>query len=472
MNRVTLLVLALAACAPKPSGPVTEAPAPLPTPAFSLPEVQRFTLNNGVEVMLIEDHELPLFSLEIVAAVGSFTDPDGREGLASAAMGMLAEGTAGKSAVELAQALRALGSELYASAGQDRAAVSLSGLSRNLGPTLELAAEVLTQPRFAPEDWARVQAQRVQDVAAARTNPASMGGRAMARALYGQDWPGRVVTDTSLKAITPDDLRAWHQRHLVPQNAVVVVSGDVDPATLRPLLEQTLGGWASGSPTPTPEVRATPATTTTLTLVDKPGAAQSNIQVSRFVPSRGSADWDALVLANQIWGGGFTSRLNMNLREDKGWTYGARSDLSAGLGPAVWTASTAVRADATVDAVKELLAELGAVAQDRPLTAEELAYHRSSLVLGYPAQFETPDYLLGQQVAVWRYALPADWVSTAIPRLEAVTLEQAQAAFTAHVSTQPLTLVVVGDLAALREPLAALGYPITLADADGRPLTP
>ncbi|MCB9761618.1 MAG: insulinase family protein [Alphaproteobacteria bacterium] len=480
MRPLLLLTLSLAACGPKDApiesaagsaDPRFERPAPLARPAFDLPTPQRATLSNGVAVVLVENHELPVVDLRIVFSSGSWTDPVGKEGLASSAMDMLNEGAGDLDAVGYASALRKLGARVGAGAGLDSASVTLHTLNKHLEPALDLWALALLDPAFDADEWDRVRKQRVQNVAAARTNPNAIAGRVFDRVMFGDTYDGRFETEGSLKAISAADLEAWHADQLVSGNALILAGGDITLEELTPLLEARLADWSGESTRAAPEITVHAPTSTVIHLIDKPGAAQSVIVAGRPVGHRTDPHYDALYVANTIWGGMFMSRLNMNLREDKGYTYGARSRLSNGLAPTIWNASTSVKSDTTADALSEIFGELAAIGDARPLTEDERAYFAGSLVSGYPARFETTDYLLGQQSEVWRYELPADWLESYIPRVEAVTAGQAQVAFLEQVATQPLTVVVVGDLATIRAPIEALGHPVVELDVDGAPVS-
>ena len=205
-------------------------------------------------------------------------------------------------------------------------------------------------------------------------------------------------------------------------------------------------------------------------LLDKPGAAQSVLYLQRFIGERTDPEYPALVLANQAWGGQFTARLNMNLREDKGYTYGARSSFGHGYAPGRWVASASVHTEVTRASLDEIFRELEEVNGERPLTGEEIEYVRSGLIHGYPGRFEEAEPLLREIATVWRYGLPDDWLGGYLDRVAAVDPAQAQAVFSERVTTQPLQVLVVGDLAVVREDIEALGHPVVLLDTDGKPI--
>jgi zinc protease len=452
----------------------SRAPAPLVTPDFVPPSPSEATLSSGLRVVLVENHETPLVHARLVFRDGSWTDPAGREGLAAVTMDMLDEGVDGLDAEGLARALQRLGSGLGASAGEDGATVAFSTLARNLDPTLDLVRRVLVTPTFPDADWARMRTRRLAGLAKARKDPEAIAARVVDRVLLGDAYRGRLVTEGSLAAIDPAAMRAWWAEHGRADRAVLFVGGDTTLPDLLPRLERALGAWTpppvSAGPT-APADRPLPVTPA-IHLVDRPGAPQSVLRVTGYVTAPTAPDWDALVLANQVVGGPFTARLNMNLREDKGWTYGARGGFSFDHAGGRYTVSTGVRADVTVPALGEILRELRDPAGPRPLTAQEFEDGRAALLFGRPLQFENPDWRLGQEENRWRYALPDGWVVGYVPRVRAVPLPDAQAAWTRVVAAAPLAVVVVGDATSLRTPLAALGLPIVERDVDGNPLPP
>jgi len=477
---LALILLGLFGCAPKadpepsvaPAEPIdrTVKPAPLAAGSFALPQVSEGVLSNGLRVVVVENHELPLVDLRLAFDVGGWTDPPGQEGLAEAAMDMLNEGAGDHDALGLSAALKSLASKLSTRAGKDSASVHADTLKKNLAPTLDLMATVLLAPTFPESEWERVQKQRVQAITTQKANPQNLA-RQIARTLaYGDAYLGVTATEESVGALTVDQLRAWVDLWLVPGRALLLVGGDTTPDEILPLLEDRFGGWTGETPRTAPVRPMVQPEATTVYLVDKPGAAQSVLTLQRFVGDRTDPEFPALSLGNRAWGGQFTARLNMNLREDKGYTYGARSSFGHGYAPSRWVASASVHTGVTRAALDEVFAELSAVSADRPLTAEEIEYVRSGLVHGYPGRFEQAEALLREMETVWRYRLPDDWLSGYLDRVAAVDPAIAQAVFAERVATQPLQVLVVGDLALVREDIEALGHPVVLLDTDGKPV--
>jgi predicted Zn-dependent peptidase len=431
-------------------------------------------------VLVGESHEVPLAWVRIGFRAGSLTDPPGKEGLAAVTLDMMNEGAGTYDAPGLSTALNRLGSDLGTSAGDDGASVWISSTTANLDATLDLLGAVLLHPTFPAADWELMRRQRTADLDRRRKDPDWVAGHLFDHLLFGDSYRGRVATKASYAAITPADMRTWWADHFAPDDAVLLAGGDVSLAPLLPKLEARFaaGGWAphapgTGAPVGTPVKVAAPspqpAGLAPIHLVDRPGAAQSVLRVGGAMSRPQDPDWFPLVLANQVVGGQFTSRINMNLREQKGYTYGARATVTYDLAGGRFVASTGVHSDKTAPALTELLAELEAPKGARPLTAAELDDARASIVNGFPLRFESPDYLLGQEEAIWRYGLPSDWVAGYLGRLGNTTLEQASTAWTTHFAAPPI-IVVVGDAAVIHDGLAALGHPIILHDPDGNVL--
>ncbi|MEE2751451.1 MAG: pitrilysin family protein [Myxococcota bacterium] len=474
----------------------TQMPGPLPRRDFQLPTLQSANLSNGIEVLLAEDHDQPLVRVRVVLEAGSFTDPEGLEGLAATTFDMLNEGAGGLDALVLSTELKKLATSLNSSASRDGAYVSIDSLTRNLAPSLDLMTKVLLSPDFPDAEWERIRKQRIQDVKAARTDPGSIARRTLSRTLFGSDYAGRFATEDSYLAISVEDMQAWAGEHIVPGNARILVSGDTTLEAVLPLLEERLGAWSGEGSTasPTPEIHQPEETV--IYAVDKPGAAQSVIRMGRFVGSKKDADYTDLQMGNHAFGGMFMARLNMNLREDKGYTYGARSSLSHDYSGSRWVLGTSVKTDVTGASIQEILGELNAIgggepvaqhcrffqrltnkcpppiqpAAERPIDKEEADYAKSNAIRGYPARFEQPDYLLNQTSMMLRYSLPKDWLESYIDRVDAVIAENAQSVFAEKVATKSWAIVVVGDLETIQDQLQESGFPVVQLDVDGNRL--
>ncbi len=473
-----MLLALILACAPKPV-PVVEAPppapvehvppapTPLPARSFLVPSVAEGKLKNGARVALVENHEAPLVSVTLSFAAGGLADPAGKTGLAAATLDLMNEGAGKRDAVGISAELRRLGASLGTSSGTDGSSLSVSCLRDKLEPTLDLLADVLLRPTFPEKDWSRIKQLWIDDLSAARASPARIADRVMNRVLFGESYRGRRYDEASLAKIGVKDMKAWHKANLSPAQTVVLVGGDTTLAEVVPLLDARLGAWT----TPPPRLPTRPATpplsATTVHLVDKPDAPQSVIRAAAYVARPGDPDWMALSVANTAIGGQFASRINLNLREKQGFTYGARTSLGYDLAGGSWGFSSNIRTDATGPALVELFKELREARGERPLADNEVEEGRGAAINGYALRFETPDYLLGQVDAMWTYELPADWVSAYLDRARSVTTARAQTAFSSRVDPDKLAVVVVGSAAAVRPQVEALGLPVVLHDVDG-----
>lgn len=446
-------------------------PDPLPVPDFELPEATSHTLSNGLDVRIVENHEVPLWSARLVVRGGTGTDPADKAGLASVAIDLLDDGAGDWSSSDISRTVKRLGSSLSTSAGLDSSSVSAGGILRNMDETLGIMATVVTQPTFPAEEWSILQQRRIANATAKLEDPGTVGREAFYKQLYDGTYQGSVTTAESYEAITLGDMTAFHAAQFRPSNALLLVGGDIDPATALPILEKHFGGWtvegqAMEIATPAPA----PIEESVMYFIDKPGAAQSVIRLGGFVGTRMDDDYYALHIGNAAFGGAFTARVNMNLREDKGYTYGARCRAWYPEGPGVWFCSTSVRTDATGASLDEIKMEITDVLGDRPIDADELAYNVSSEVNGFPGQYETVGAVLGEHADIWVHGLPSDWQGRYLPGVQAVTVDSANAALAARLVPDRVVWTVVGDRDAVYSDLEAFGLPIIELDRQGNPI--
>ena len=450
----------------------TSQPEPLAPRAFQLPEASTGTLSNGLQVSVVENHEMPLVNVRIAFDQGSWTDDPEAVGLASVTLDMLNEGAGDLDAAGISKAAKTIAANISCGAGDDSASVSLDVLTKNLEPGLDLLAKVLLEPTFEQDDWDIMKMDRIAGLASARNNPRSIGSRVGNRLQYGNTYKGMMRTEEAYEGIGTKDMRRWWSEHLTPGNARIYVGGDITLEAVMPLLEERLGQW-SGEASTAEKPSATEAnvTETTLFLVDKPGAPQSVLKVFRRLDiERGDDDWFNIYMANMMYGGMFSARLNLNLREDKGWTYGARSSTGSNYTKGMWTASTSVKTDTTADSISEILREVKEAASTRPFEADELAAASGYLLGSRPVRYENAGTLLSELQSNWLYGLPDDWITAFADNVRAVTLENAQAAWNKHIISNELSILVVGDKATILEGLEALELTIVQLDSDGNTL--
>jgi zinc protease len=448
-------------------------PPPLPTRPLVLPEAQVGRLPNGVEVHVVSNHEVPLFELRLVLPSGTGTDPVGREGLVSATFDLMDDGAAGQTSAQLARRASALGGSVGAGAGLHGASVSVSGPTDQLGPLLDLWADVLLRPDFPEDQWALQRGLRIAEIEADRTRPESMAGRTARALLWGDTYAARRATPDTYRAIDAAALRtAWSER-VVPAGAMILVGGDLTLDEAMAALTPRLGTWTQTGPTFAPVVGAPrPLEPGVLHLVDKPGAAQTVLMAISTVNQPADADWFSLMMGNTALGGAFTARINMNLREDKGYTYGARCGISINRGPATWQCSANVATLVTAPALVELRREIDEARTTRPITADEITFFQSYRLNAFKGGFEMPSALLEELTTQRLLGLPSDWMQRYVPGVEAVTPEAATEALRAWVTPDRIAYVLVGDKSTILPDLSALGLPIVEHDADGLPLEP
>ncbi len=446
-------------------------PEPLPTPDFELPEATSHTLSNGLEVRIVENHEVPLWGARLIIRGGTGLDPMEKAGLASVAVDMMDDGAGDLSSSDISRRVKSLGSSLSTSAGLDSSSVSAGGILRNMDETLGIMASVITMPTFPADEWSILQQRRIANANAKLDDPGTVGREAFYKQLYAGIYQGSVTTVDTYAAISLDDMRAFHAAQFRPDNALLLVGGDVDPATALPILEKHFGGWVvDGEATVITAPEPAMINESVMYFIDKPGASQSMIRLGGFIGTRMDEDYYDLHIGNAAFGGAFTARVNMNLREDKGYTYGARCRAWYPEGPGVWFCSTSVRTDATGASLDEIKMEITDVLADRPIDADEVAYHVSSEVNGFPGQYETVRTVLSEHADIWIHDLPSDWQGRYLPGVQAVTVESANAALVARLVPEHTVWTVVGDREAVYSDLEAFGLPIIELDRQGNPI--
>lgn len=452
-----------------PGSVVTDAdrsalPAPAgEAPELSFPALERRTLDNGLTVVLARRSGTPLVEMNLLLPGGNAANPEHRPGLASMVAGMLDEGTESRSSDDIAESLERLGADLGASAGLDTMRVSLSALKTRLKPSLELFADVVRNPAFPADDLERVRQARLAAIAQEKTEPTSMALRLLPPLLYGEEHPyGQPFTGTgteaAVAAMTRQELRAYHRRWVRPDEATLVVVADASLDEIVPQIKAVFGDWrvdgeASASPT---VPRALPADRQTIYLVDRPGYEQSLIFAGQLASPTGSDSDIAMTAANTLFGGMFTSRLNMNLREDKGWAYGARSMLPDAKHQRPLLMYAPVERERTADAVREILDEMAGMRGREAIGAEELARAKKNLTLTLPGQLETAAELAGRVAHLQIYGLPDDYYAHFVSRVQALAPDAVQAAARELFQPEQTVWVIVGDIDEIKADIEAL----------------
>ncbi len=455
-------------------------PAVTSFPTLKFPALQRATLANGSTLILAERHEIPVVQMSYEFKGGYASDPHGKLGTASFAMGMLDEGAGDLDSLAFKGKAESLGAQVGAGASLDGANAYLSALKENLGTSLQLFSTMLRQPRFEQKDIDRVKAQRIAGIAQEKAQPQTAALRVLPPLLFGADHPYGVPftgsgTEAQVAALTRDDLVAYQRAWLRPEQATLIVVGDTTLKDIVPLLNRTLGDWKGEGDAETaqavPEV-ARPAKPRVF-LIDQPGAVQANIFAGELVPSAKDPGAVKFGIANDVLGGLFSARLNMNLREDKHWAYGAYSFVPGALGQRPWLAFAPVQIDKTAESLKEMQREINDYADGaKPASAEEVQKAVDDDIRGQPGAYETANAVMGTIGGIVRYDRPDDWVTRRNAEVEALTPEQVNAA-ARTLDANTLTWVVVGDLSKIEAGIRALDIgPVQVIDADGKPVAP
>ncbi|THC42876.1 pitrilysin family protein [Massilia sp. Mn16-1_5] len=441
-----------------------------PTPKMNLPQGEAFKLENGLTVIHHYNPALPLVSADLVVRSGSDANPVTLPGLAGFTAQMLTEGTATRSAPRIADEIAQLGAFLDTGSSTGASSVSLLALRANFGAALGVLADVVQHPAFPTAEVERQRASRLGDLMQQRDDPETIAALAAAGALYGPRHPygyGQLGTEPAIRAVTREDLEGFWRRHYVPGNAALVVSGDISRSELKALADAHFRSWKSA---PVPQLApGTPETTKArVVLVDQPGAGQTALRLTMLGAQRKTPQFPALEVMNAAFGGLFTSRINQNLREDKGYTYGVYSGFRYDRTPGPFIIAGSVRANVTGASVSELLREAQAMA-DKPLGAEELAGARNAQLLSLPNHFETNSDIGASLAEAFVFDLPLDYYKQLPARLEAVTALEVQAAAKRYLDPQRLLVVAVGERKKIAPQLDKLKLgPVEVRDSEGQ----
>lgn len=469
---VALLSLLLAAPAGAQAIDWSQPPPLGPEPAYAPPTPRVLALRSGVPVWVVERRELPLVTVRLVVrGAGSTSDAPGQAGMAGYVADLLDEGAGGIGAVELAARLERLGTTLRTWAEEDAAYVEIGCLARNLAPSLELMAKVVTAPAFDPKEAARVKDDRLTAVALRRDEPGAVAHLILEGAILGPQSPyGHPALGYAgeLERVTVDDARDFYARRYGAASSALVVAGDVDADAVARLLDAELGAWRGAAAAADVPV-ATPARGGRLLVVERAGAPQSHVLVGGLGIPRSDPRAFALEVVATALGGTFSSRLVHRLREELGYTYEVRAVASYHRGTGLVFVDTAVFTPRTVAAIREIVRILADVRQ-RGLTAEELKAAQQNLMRSLPQAFESVDGIAGLYADLVVTGLPPDWPARYASRIGAVTAADARAAARALLDDKLLRLVVVGDVAAIERALGEVGFGrATAMDPDGRP---
>jgi len=454
------------------TGAARQAPSVDDVSELSFPNVEHATLSNGIKVALARRTAIPKVSLALTFDAGTAADGGARAGTQSLMMELLREGTTTRSALDIAVEEERLGASIGTGTSTDASTVSMSALTANLVPSLELMADIVRNPAFAPVEVARVKDQRLASIAQEQASPIGLANRALGPLIYGEAHPYGSVGASGLPAViqslTPEQLAAEHRRWLRPDNASFTVVGDVTMAELLPALERTFADWSAPAeakpvkdlsiPTPQPAPR--------LVVIDRPNSPQSVLLLSRVLPITGTQQgMEALDLANEVIGGGFLSRLNSNLREEKGWTYGISSSISGVVGPRRLAVFTPVQTDRTADSIRLILGEMQAFPSGRGVDETELQRVTQGNIRGMANRFQTNAQVLAALLESQRLGRPDDYLEQLPAIYRELDAKGIDAAAAEYLRPDDLAIIVVGDRQAIEAQLAELEMPVEYLDA-------
>ncbi len=448
-------------------------PGPGPTSTAPLPSAKRFVLPNGLAVYLVESHVLPIVTAQLAVRAGSSSDPADAPGLAGYTLAMLDEGTKTRDALTIARDLEMLGAGLGSDMGRDGCSLSIRALKRSAGATLGILADCALASSFPEKEVERVRTERLTALLQDRDSPDRASYKIMWRDLYGPSHPyGHMVigSEPTLRKVGRADIQKFYESVFRPDNAALVLAGDLTESEARELATKSFGGWkaASGSALPTPPPMS-PAPERVL-IADKPGTPQTTLLVAQVIVQRSDPDFEKLEVMDRILGGLFSSRINMNLREQHGYTYGSFSTLPENRQPAPYTISAPVRTDVTGASVKEILKEVDGMLS-APVTADELKRAKESIGRTLPAYFLSTASTANTVGDLFIMDLPPDYYQGLPARLESITADQVSEVTKKHLRPSDMKVIAVGDRAKIERQLATLKLgPIGYRTLDGQPV--
>jgi zinc protease len=482
--RMHVLALGAAVCVLAPAavsaqaGPSsfdrTTAPTPMAPRPLRVPPWTHGTLSNGAELVVSQKHDLPLvsFTINFVGGADQY-EPADKTGVAGITAAMMSEGTKTRTGDQLSDDLELLGTRVGVRVGDEQGSIGFTSTTANFPKVLAIVADMLENPSFPDDALERLRARTLVGLTQAKDQPTAIASNVFGRVLYGADHPyGRFMTEDDVKGITRQDVVTFHDTYFQPGRAIITVVGDVEPTTVKATVQEALAGWARGGSRPSFEYPPLPAPRpTTIYLVDKPGAPQSVFSIGLPGPERDTPDYYAIEVMNTILGGLFQSRLNHDIREVKGYSYGVRSRFSFGKGPGPFYAGGSIVTAKTDSALIAFMAHLTGVQGSVPFTDDELAQARAALVQSLPEAFASVNATAGAISALYLEGLPQDFYQTLATKVNAVTRDDLVRVAKKYIDLGHLDIVIVGDRATIEGPLKATGIaPIVHLDVDGNPV--
>jgi zinc protease len=438
--------------------------------------MQRATLSNGLKVVLVERHETPIVNLRLMFEFGGTADSTARAGASSMMLSMMDEGTKSRSALQISEEAERLGAQLVVNGGNENTNLGVNALVARLPESLDLFSDILLNPTFPASELPRLKQQTIAGLQQARVDASAIAGRLAPRLVYGENHPyaaSSKVTEADVSAMNSADLAAFYRTWVRPDLATLLIVGDTTLAKITPLLERHLGGWKApaGAPPKIGPLTVEKPTMPRVFLVNRSGAEQSVILALEVGPTRADPDFINLRAANTVLGGGFLSRINMNLREDKHWSYGAQSFLREAKGPGLFGVQAGVQTDKTAESMVEIRKELADIKGDRKATDKEIQEAKNALTLTLPGNNETVAEVLSSYASVIFFGLPDNYWNEYVGKVNALTPADFNASFARLIDPRSTTWLVVGDLEKIEAKVRALNLgEVKVLDPDGRVL--
>lgn len=437
----------------------------------TLPKPYETKLSNGLQVLILEDHHLPTFNMQMVIMSGGMSDPADRIGTAQYTATMLREGTRSRDTKKIAEDLDSLGASLFASSGltSTTSNVSASGLIENFDRIMGIFSDVVLNPSFPAEEFNKIKQRGLAQLRLQRSQPSFLSGEMFSKVIYGSHPAARFsLKAEQIQGFTPEMLQKFHETYYRPNNAVFAIVGDVKPAEVVAKLEKAFASWKPADVPKTEIPKVQDAGATKIYLIDRPGSVQTNLVLGTLGITRTDPDYFALEMMNQVLGAGASARLFLNLREDKGYTYGAYSDVSSFKYRGTFRASSEVRTDVTKGAMDEFMNEFRRI-RNEITTADEFDRARRSIIGGWALQLESSATLLQNAITLKIYGLPADYWDTYPQKIAAVTPDDVKRVAIKYLDLGKLQVVAVGDAKKIADGLRQFG-PLEIYDSEGKPV--
>lgn len=453
---------------PPPSFRLT-APSPLPARPYSFPEVRRITLDNGLRILIVENHDSPLVALRVLTRSGAAQDPENRAGLAAVTADMLDEGAGKRTALQVAEDVGKLGAQLTATADWDASTISIDTLGRNTATALDLLADLAIKPRFESAEFSRVKKDRLTTLLQQKDQAPIMANIRFSGFVYGGTPYGHAVqgSDASVATMTRDDVRRFHARHYIPNNTSLIVAGDVDADEIVEMARKTFGSWKKGTAVPDVTVSPKASDGSRIYLIDRPAAVQSEIRVGHAGVARSNDDYFPVLVMNTVLGGISSARIYQNLREKRGYTYSVQSQFQFRRGPGPFVVSTPVRNEVTTPSVRVILDELRRI-RTGDVSDDELQRAKSNRMGIFPATVEGAANIANRVIDMEVFGLSDDYFDKYRERIAAVTKNDVVRVANQYVNPDRASIVIVGRASEIASSLRELEIPVDVYDIEGK----